>query len=30
MDGKKIFIEVQETVGFKNRIKYTLHFKKDK
>jgi hypothetical protein len=30
MDGKKVFIEVQETVGFKNRIKYTLHLKKDK
>ncbi|MDR1341228.1 MAG: RhsIA family immunity protein [Prevotellaceae bacterium] len=30
MDGKKVFIEVQETAGFKNRIKYALHFKKDK
>ena len=29
IDGKKAYIEIQETVGFKNKIKYTLHLKKD-
>jgi hypothetical protein len=29
IDGKKAFIEVQETVGFKEKIKYTLHQKND-
>jgi len=29
IDNKKAFIEVQETVGFKNKLKYTLCLKKD-
>ena len=29
IDGKKAYIEVQETVGFKNKIKYTLNLTKD-
>lgn len=28
-DGKKAYIEVQETVGFKEHLKYTLHKKND-
>jgi hypothetical protein len=28
-DGKKAYIEVQEKVGFKLRLRYTLHKKKD-
>lgn len=27
IDGKKAFIEVQETIGFKEKLKYTLHLK---
>jgi hypothetical protein len=29
IDNKKAYIEVQETVGFKKKLKYTLHLKKD-
>ena len=29
IDEKKAYIEVQETVGFKNKLKYTLQRKKD-
>jgi len=29
VDGNKAYIEVQETVGFKNKIKYTIHQKQD-
>ena len=29
VENKKAYIEIQETVGFKNKIKYTLHLKND-
>ena len=29
IDGKKAYIELQQTVGFKLKIKYTLHLKQD-
>lgn len=29
IDGKKAYIEVLETVGFKRKLKYTLQKKKD-
>jgi hypothetical protein len=29
VEGNKAYIEVQETVGFKRKLRYTLHKKKD-